>query len=284
MNDVVIITGSARGIGRELALSLSTEHGYKVYAGVRKEADLEEWARLEIDNLTPIMLDVTKSEQLMAAAEKVRKQSGDSGVKCIITCQGSTPVGLIEHFDIEKLDAAYDVQLNGNIRMFQAFGDLLRKNGDARFVMLSSPMNYMGLPTMGSNALNRGATEGLANTLRLETAKQGISISTIWPLGIRGGTVAEVEQQLMQIAEKTQSDPDWEHYADCFASFKNFKQSMAWNTDEVGPEVVTPAVIDAITNPTPEFRYVVGKGPANGGLPPVSRAFYDGYINNFWPK
>ncbi|MEO1489012.1 MAG: SDR family NAD(P)-dependent oxidoreductase, partial [Pseudomonadota bacterium] len=232
-------------------------------------------------SITPLAMDVTDTEQLEAAAQTIAEVSGEGGVKGIITCQGLTPSNFIEFFEIDQLNAAYDVQLNGNIRMFQAFAKMLRTNGDARFVMLSSPMNHLGLPTMGSNALNRGATEGLANTLRLETAGQGIHVSVIWPLGIRGGTVAEVEEQLAAIGQKTQEDPDWMPYASAFDAFMKFKASMAWDTGEFGPEVVIPAALDALTSMAPEFRYTVGKGPAGNALPPPSRGFYDAYLASF---
>ena len=290
MTDIVVITGSARGIGLELALKLSAEHGYHVFAGVRKEVDLAKFeaqtkgGAIGKGHLTPIMMDVTKADELQAAAEKISKTAGTHGVNGIITCQGMTPLGLLEFADIDRLNAAYDVQLNGNIRVFQAFAKHMRQNGDARFIMLSSPMNHLGLPTMGTNALNRGATDGLANTLRLETAGQGIHVSVIWPLGIRGGTVEEAEGQLGELEEKTKNIDAWAPYANTVQAFMSYKSAMAWDTGEVGPDVVVPAELDALQSEAPEFRYTVGQTPPGDVLPSPSRAFHDLFMAKFWPK
>lgn len=53
---------------------------------------------------------------------------------------------------------------------------------------------------------------------------------------------------------------------------------------ELGPEIVTPAAVEALTSDTPEFRYVVGKGPQSNALPPANSAFYQSFLANFWPK
>ncbi len=290
MSEIVVITGAARSIGLELALSLSADYGYDVFAGVRKETDFIEVTSQDrcgmtgIGSLTPLQMDVTKADELAAAAEMVSSRAGGRGVRGIINCPGLLYNAFVEFVDIEKWNEAYDVQLNGNIRMFQAFANLLRQNGDARFVMLSSPMAFMGLPTMGSNALNRGATEALANVMRLELIGQGIQIPVIWPLGVRGGQVKKSEPQLEAIETKLKENKAWAPYKDAYASFKAFMGSMTWQTDAVPPSVVVPAALAALRDQHPKLRYVVGKGPDGDFLPRPSKAFLKAYESNFWPK
>ena len=56
----VLITGASTGIGRLTAERLA-EAGYFVYAGARKQADLD--ALNSIDNIMAVRLDVTKQEE-----------------------------------------------------------------------------------------------------------------------------------------------------------------------------------------------------------------------------
>jgi len=52
----VLITGASSGIGKKTTEYLSTR-GFKIYAGGRKQKDLDKLAR--IPNVVPIRLDVT---------------------------------------------------------------------------------------------------------------------------------------------------------------------------------------------------------------------------------
>src|SRR5688572_1115923 len=66
----VLVTGASTGIGRAVTERLAAE-GYFVYAGARKESDLEALSKLK--NVQAIRLDVTRREDIEAAVETVRK-------------------------------------------------------------------------------------------------------------------------------------------------------------------------------------------------------------------
>lgn len=74
----VVITGASTGIGEACTLRMDGL-GWRVFAGVRKEADGEALKAKASDNLTPIMLDVTEQQTINAAAEAVSAALGESG-------------------------------------------------------------------------------------------------------------------------------------------------------------------------------------------------------------
>ncbi len=65
----VVITGASTGIGAASAAELA-RRGFRVFAGVRKEADGEKLKALST-GIVPLLLDVTNSSQIAAAAECV---------------------------------------------------------------------------------------------------------------------------------------------------------------------------------------------------------------------
>ena len=71
----VVVTGSSTGIGRACALHLD-RLGFKVFAGVRKEADQERLSGEASERLEPLILDVTDSEHISRAAERVSEATG----------------------------------------------------------------------------------------------------------------------------------------------------------------------------------------------------------------
>ena len=66
----IVITGASSGIGKATALHLD-ELGFRVFAGVRKEADGRRLMKKGSDRLTPVLLDVTDANSLDAAVSNV---------------------------------------------------------------------------------------------------------------------------------------------------------------------------------------------------------------------
>src|SRR5437868_4680391 len=66
----VVITGASTGIGRACAEYLDAR-GHRVFAGVRKASDGEALRAATSERLVPLVLDVTKSDQIEAAVQAV---------------------------------------------------------------------------------------------------------------------------------------------------------------------------------------------------------------------
>src|ERR1700730_14887276 len=66
----VLVTGASTGIGRKITERLAGD-GYFVYAGARKESDLK--ALGAIKNVRAVRLDVTKTQDIAAAVDAVKK-------------------------------------------------------------------------------------------------------------------------------------------------------------------------------------------------------------------
>jgi NAD(P)-dependent dehydrogenase (short-subunit alcohol dehydrogenase family) len=67
----VLVTGASSGSGRVIAETLALR-GYYVYAGARKQADLD--ALDAIENIQAVRLDVTIQSDIDAAVETVRQE------------------------------------------------------------------------------------------------------------------------------------------------------------------------------------------------------------------
>jgi NAD(P)-dependent dehydrogenase (short-subunit alcohol dehydrogenase family) len=78
-----LVTGASSGIGRNLAETLTVD-GYFVYAGARKQADLDELN--EIPNIQAVRLDVTKQDEIDAAVDTARK--GGKGLYGLVNNAG----------------------------------------------------------------------------------------------------------------------------------------------------------------------------------------------------
>ena len=75
MQKNILITGASSGLGKETALKLA-EEGYKVFAGVRKQADKEALENLN-PNITVVFLDITSDESVNGAFEDISKYTNE---------------------------------------------------------------------------------------------------------------------------------------------------------------------------------------------------------------
>jgi NAD(P)-dependent dehydrogenase (short-subunit alcohol dehydrogenase family) len=116
----ILITGASTGIGRNLAETLAAE-GYFVYAGARKQADLD--ALSAIDNIQGIRLDVTVQEEIDAAVETVR-QAG-RGLYGLVNNAGVAVVWPMIEVDEADMQFQMDVNLFGPYRVTRAFAPLI---------------------------------------------------------------------------------------------------------------------------------------------------------------
>ena len=62
----VVVTGASTGIGRAIALALDAS-GFRVFAGVRKQAVGEKLRREAGPGLTPVLLDLTDDSSIARA-------------------------------------------------------------------------------------------------------------------------------------------------------------------------------------------------------------------------
>ena len=74
----VVITGSSSDIGLAGALMLD-RNGFRVFAGVRKEADGDALRAVASESLTPVHIDVTDAASIQAMADRVRAKSAMRG-------------------------------------------------------------------------------------------------------------------------------------------------------------------------------------------------------------
>ena len=104
----ILVTGASSGIGLNIAKTLAAQ-GYFVYAGARKQADLD--ALNKIPNVQSVRLDVTKQDEIDAAVKTVR--AGGKGLYGLVNNAGIVTLGPITEIDEDELAWILDVNLMG---------------------------------------------------------------------------------------------------------------------------------------------------------------------------
>jgi NAD(P)-dependent dehydrogenase (short-subunit alcohol dehydrogenase family) len=170
----VLVTGASRGLGRTLSLAFAAAGARQVFAGARKESDLE---RLTGDRITPIKLDVTNDEQVHAT-----KRLG--AIDILINNAGIASYGnpIAMNFD----DAVREMEVNyfGALKMTQALVPQMVERRSGMIVNVATAFAKINLPLVGTYCASKAALLSLGQALRAYLKDKGVHVMTVMPTTI----------------------------------------------------------------------------------------------------
>jgi NAD(P)-dependent dehydrogenase (short-subunit alcohol dehydrogenase family) len=251
----VVITGSSSGIGRACALTLDRK-GFRVFAGVRKDADGDALRDATSALLTPVHVDVTDSASIAAMAEQVAAEVGEAGLDGLVNNAGTTFPCPIEHLPLDGFRHQLEVNLVGPLAVTQALLPLLRR-AHGRVVNVTSVAGKAGVPLMAPYVAGKHGLEGLSDVMRLEFRRLGIQVAVIEP----GFVGTAMGGKLRGDTEATISALPYEgrrRYGPPLAKMAETVSQHAASGSP--PEVVAEDVLHALTNGRPRTRYPSGAG------------------------
>ncbi len=252
----VLITGASTGIGAACALELD-KLGYRVFVGVRKEADGQRLQEQASERLTPVLIDVTDEESIGAAAEFIKGEVGDAGLNGLVNNAGIVVAGPLEVLPIDKFRKQLEVNVIGQVAVTQVFLPMLRV-AKGRIVNMGSISGRVASPYLGAYAASKHALEALTDSLRIEVRKWGIEVSIVEP-----GPVVTPIWDKSQAAAKELSETVSEEvseraktlYGDDLEALREVTDRLRDNGSPV--EIVVRAVVHSLTARRSKTRYPV---------------------------
>ncbi|HEU4531873.1 MAG TPA: SDR family oxidoreductase [Steroidobacteraceae bacterium] len=171
----VLVTGASTGIGRKITEHLAAK-GYFVYAGARKQADLEALNALE--NVQALQLDVTKQEDIDAALATVTK--GGRGLHGLVNNAGIATIGSVADTSMQEFHLLMDVNVYGPYRMAKAFTPLIAQS-KGRITNIGSISGILAPRDLSAYAMSKHAIEAFTDSLALQLAPLGVEVNVVEP-------------------------------------------------------------------------------------------------------
>ncbi|MBW4447032.1 MAG: SDR family oxidoreductase [Spirirestis rafaelensis WJT71-NPBG6] len=250
----VLITGTSSGLGRATALLLD-QQGYLVFAGVRTEKDAESLKQAASGNLTPIIMDITKAEQIQSASEFVSLAVGDEGLFALINNATGVVYGPLECIAVDDIRWNFEVGVIGQIAVTQAFLPMLRK-AKGRIINISAICGRLAIPYFGLLSASKFALEALTDTLRMELRSSGIDVLSIIP----GSFNTEVYKKVEASYDKTLANMSPETKAIYGKNHRIFMENVVeGNCQGMPVEKVTSVILEALEARKPKRQYIVTK-------------------------
>ncbi|HEX5660036.1 MAG TPA: SDR family oxidoreductase [Polyangiales bacterium] len=185
---VVVVTGAASGIGRELAVEL-VARGATVAISDVNERELAETANLvrHKGSVSTRVVDVSKREQWAQYAEAVERAHGPAHV--VINNAGVAVRAPIETISYEDFELVIDINFWGVVYGSKTFIPQFRKNGSGHIVNVSSLNAMVPFANQAPYNCSKYAVLGFSETLMQELRGQPIKVSVVHPGGIRTNLV-----------------------------------------------------------------------------------------------
>ncbi len=240
----VLITGASSGIGRKTA-ELFAARGWRVYAGARKQADLD--ALNAIDNIEAVRLDVTVPEEIAAAVETVR--AGGRGLDGLINNAGVVVIAPMIELSEEDLDFQLDVNVYGPYRVTKAFAPLLIES-QGRVSTTGSISGFLTWGFGGPYCMSKHAVEAFTDALVAELAPFGVQASVVEPGNYRSRITANMGQRLKERGYTTEGSRYQGQLDGIFAGSQDRRAFQE-------PDAVAEAFWHAMTADEPKRRYLV---------------------------
>lgn len=249
----VLITGASTGIGRASALRLDAD-GWRVFAGVRREENAEALREVASERLVPLILDVTDSEQIAAAAERVGEDLGDAGLDGLVNNAGIPHGGPIESVAIEELRRLLEVNVIGHVAVTKAFLPMVRA-ARGRVVFVGSINGRLSTPFLAPYAASKHAIEAIGDSLRGEMRPFGVEVSIVEP-GAIATPLWEKARETASEVKAAMSPDQLRLYGEAIDGFT--AAALKGGERGIRPERVAKAVAHALTARRPRTRYLVG--------------------------
>lgn len=178
-----MITGASSGIGRALAVELAGR-GYDLFLAARRLDELER-LQAEIATADPARrveirrLDVTDDADVAAAISEAAERLGRCDV--VIANAGLGSTGPVGEGRIKRDRQVIETNLIGAMATIDAAVALFRRQGGGQIVGISSVAGARGLPGSGSYSASKAGLATYLDSVRAETHREPITVTTIAP-------------------------------------------------------------------------------------------------------
>lgn len=169
---IALITGGARGIGKEIALKFA-ENGATVISGDLMDADYTH------ENITHIKLNVTDRENIKEVAKELKEKYGRLDI--LVNNAGITRDSLLQRMKEADWDLVVDINLKGVFNVMQGFVSLLLKSKASSVINMASVVGVDGNLGQTNYAATKGGVIAMSKTWAKEFGRKNLRSNALAP-------------------------------------------------------------------------------------------------------
>ena len=203
----VMITGASSGIGKGLALELSTR-GAKLGLVARRQNLLDEIVdaiRLRGAKAFAVAADVRDADAMKAAADRIRAELGPIDV--LIANAGIGTTSHISQLDPHHVANVISINVLGAANSVAAVVPQMVERGRGQLVAISSLAAYRGLPKSAAYCASKAAMSAYFESVRIDLRGTGVGVTIIHPGFIKTPLTAGRDAKMPYLMELDEAIP-----------------------------------------------------------------------------
>ncbi|MHC4179278.1 MAG: 3-oxoacyl-[acyl-carrier-protein] reductase [Planctomycetota bacterium] len=199
---VAIVTGAARGLGRAIAQTLAGAGAKIACVDVNEEtlADSVDAIRAAGGTAEPVACDVTDSNRVGQVVAEVVDKLG--GPHILVNNAGITRDTVIIRMKDDQWDAVINVNLRGTFLFSRAVTRPMMKGRRGRIINISSVSGLTGNPGQANYSASKAGVIGLTRTLARELAGRNITVNAVAPGFIATEMTAKLGDDILEALHK----------------------------------------------------------------------------------
>jgi NAD(P)-dependent dehydrogenase (short-subunit alcohol dehydrogenase family) len=181
VSKVWLITGSSRGLGREI-VKAALERGDRVLATARRPETLDALVAEYGDQLRTVAQDVTVPAQATAAVQAALDNFGRLDV--VVNNAGYADLASVEDMSEKAFRDQIEAVFFGTVHTTKAALPVLRGQGSGHIINVTSVGSRMASPGLSAYQSAKWATAGFSVVLAAEVGPLGIRVTSLEPGGM----------------------------------------------------------------------------------------------------
>jgi len=181
MSKVFLLTGSSRGLGRQIAEAVLAA-GHRLVATARRPETLSDLAERYGSQILPVTLDVTDPAGARAAVAAGVEAFGRLDV--LVNNAGYANLASVEDITLDDFREQLDANLLGVVYLTKAALPVLRQQGGGHIIQVSSIGGRLATPGLAAYQAAKWAVGGFSEVLAKEVGPLGIKVTVLEPGGM----------------------------------------------------------------------------------------------------
>ncbi len=180
-DEVILVTGASRGIGRAIAAELG-RRGALVLGTATSEkgaAAITQWMQDENVNGQGYVLDVTDNQAVQDVVKEITDTHG--GITVLVNNAGITRDNLLMRMKDEEWDDIINTNLSSVFRLSKVCLRQMMKKRHGRIISIGSVVGVAGNPGQANYGAAKAGLIGFSKSLAREVGSRGVTVNVVAP-------------------------------------------------------------------------------------------------------
>ncbi|ENW91640.1 SDR family oxidoreductase [Acinetobacter dispersus] len=180
----VLVTGAARGLGRDFAQAIAEAGAQVVMADILTDLVQEEAAALQAQGLkvNAVSIDLANADSIQQAVQQAAERMG--GMDGLVNCAAlATNVGgkSMMDYDEDLWDRVMNINVKGTWLVTKAAVPYLKQSSAGKIINVASDTALWGAPNLMAYVASKGALTAMTRSMARELGLFNICINTLSP-------------------------------------------------------------------------------------------------------